>query len=65
MRLLFTVLDVQGEAFDFATPVVIDGAVEVWMSAVEKEMRTTLHRSAANMASLNGCLSEADTKNTS
>lgn len=35
----------QGEAFDFATPVGIDGAVEVWMSAVEKEMRTTLHRS--------------------
>lgn len=39
--------DLQGEAFDFATPVVIDGAVEVWMSAVEKEMRNTLHRSAA------------------
>ncbi len=36
----------QGEAFDFGTPVVIDGAVEVWMSAVEKEMRTTLHRSS-------------------
>lgn len=50
-------LDVQGEAFDFATPVVIDGAVEVWMSAVEKEMRTTLHRSAAQTPSLNGCLS--------
>ena len=44
---------VQGEAFDFATPVVIDGAVEVWMSAVEKEMRTTLHRSAAIFANLN------------
>lgn len=35
----------QGESFDFGTPVVIDGAVEVWMSAVEKEMRTTLNRS--------------------
>ncbi|DBA95316.1 TPA: Dynein heavy chain cytoplasmic [Trebouxia sp. C0006] len=34
----------EGEAFDFGTPVVIDGAVEVWMSAVEKEMRSTLHR---------------------
>lgn len=57
MRLLFIVLDVQGEAFDFATPVVIDGAVEVWMSAVEKEMRTTLHRSAAQTRGLNGCWS--------
>ena len=34
----------QGESFDFATTVVVDGAVETWMSAVEKEMRTTLHR---------------------
>ena len=40
-----TIPTVQGEAFDFGTPVVIDGAVEVWMSAVEKEMRSTLHRS--------------------
>jgi hypothetical protein len=39
----------QGEAFDFGTPVVIDGAVEVWMSAVEKEMRSTLHRSGMLM----------------
>lgn len=46
---------VQGEAFDFATPVVIDGAVEVWMSAVEKEMRTTLHRFAGTLSSLNCC----------
>lgn len=43
---------VQGEAFDFGTPVVIDGAVEVWMSAVEKEMRTTLHRLAASHSTL-------------
>ena len=35
----------QGETFDFAAPVLIDGAVEAWMSAVEKEMRATLHRS--------------------
>lgn len=34
----------QGESFDFATAVVVDGAVETWMSAVEKEMRATLHR---------------------
>lgn len=57
MRLSFTVLDAQGEAFDFATPVVIDGAVEVWMSAVEKEMRTTSHRSAAKTPNVNGYLS--------
>lgn len=48
-------LMLQGEAFDFATPAVIDGAVEVWMSAVEKEMRTTLHRSAATFVSLSCC----------
>ena len=45
VQLLFNgFLYLQGESFDFATAVVVDGAVEVWMSAVEKEMRTTLHR---------------------
>lgn len=46
----------QGEAFDFGTPVVIDGAVEVWMSAVEKEMRTTLHRSGMLMIVNASCM---------
>ncbi len=34
----------QGETFDFRTPVVVEGPVEAWMTSVEQEMRTTLHR---------------------
>ena len=49
-------VDAQGETFDFAAPVLIDGAVEAWMSAVEKEMRATLHRSVtALQACCTGC----------
>lgn len=32
------------EGFDFRTPVAIEGAVEVWMTAVEAEMRRTLYQ---------------------
>ena len=35
----------QGETFEFRTPVVVEGPVEAWMTSVEQEMRTTLHRS--------------------
>ncbi|MEW5308429.1 MAG: hypothetical protein WDW38_000392 [Sanguina aurantia] len=32
------------EAFEFRSPVPVDGAVEVWMTAVEGEMRKTLYQ---------------------
>ena len=32
------------EGFDFRTPIAIEGAVEVWMTAVEAEMRRTLYQ---------------------
>ena len=32
------------ESFDFRTPVPIEGAVEIWMTAVEAEMRRTLYQ---------------------
>ena len=32
------------ESFDFRTPVPIEGAVELWMTAVEAEMRRTLYQ---------------------
>jgi dynein heavy chain len=31
------------EAFSFQSPVIIEGAVEVWMAKVEEEMRATLY----------------------
>jgi len=34
----------EGEAFDFRTPVPIEGAVESWMTGVEAEMRNTLYQ---------------------
>lgn len=33
----------EGESFDFKTAVQVEGAVESWMTAVEAEMRKTLH----------------------
>ncbi len=32
------------ESFDFRTPVPIEGAVELWMTGVEAEMRKTLYQ---------------------
>ena len=32
------------ESFDFKSPVPIEGAVEVWMTAAEAEMRRTLYQ---------------------
>ena len=34
----------EGESFEFRTPTPVDGAVETWMTAVEAEMRKTLHQ---------------------
>lgn len=45
----------QGEGFEFYTPVPVDGPVEVWMTAVEKEMRLTLHR-WEYMANVSECI---------
>jgi dynein heavy chain, axonemal len=33
----------EGETFDFLSAVAVDGAAEVWMTAVEKEMKETLY----------------------
>lgn len=34
----------QGESFDFKSPVTVEGPVESWMTNVEREMRSTLQR---------------------